>query len=98
MTFRTESPVEVETGVFDSLESCRDEAKRLLGEYWANFSAAESNPRYNSMFKFKPKSKYDYTKELRANLEQLNTMCQALHGEIIWDFDKKSEPIQGQLQ
>ena len=40
MTFRTESPVEVETGVFDSLESCRAEAKKLLGEYWASFSAA----------------------------------------------------------
>ena len=98
MTFGKESPVVVKTSVFDSLESCRDEAKRLLGEYWVNFSAAESKTRYNSMFKFKPKSKDDYTKELRANREQRNTMCQALHGEIIWDFDKKSEPIQGQLQ
>ena len=98
MTFGKEGPVVVKTNVFDSLESCRDEAKRLLNEYWANYSSAESNPKYDRLFKYKPKSKYDYTRELQANLEQLNTMCQALHGNIVWDFNQKSEPIQGQLK
>lgn len=82
--------------MFESYEAMQAEAKRLVEEYWVRFQTAETRPKYNNTFKFKAKSKYEHTRELQDNLQELNNLCMIMfEGKQVWDFEAQSKPIKG---